>query len=633
MDKILLSLGLASFAFPQGSYMSYVIAVITCIAYATPITEKFSSTRILISITTFLAVTFLLVSAPIATAILSASSLLQKHRLQALSLLILQTSIADTAVALISNSLETYHLEAAAPAILAITLLLCAEHKLLTSRALYVPLTLLLVFISKNHVSSPADVMLIGGIPLIVLAATSLKDSMLKTASRYETVFLSIFIILMSLSWINNLPRSFNEGYFYLPDATNSPEYKYYENYQEVADFSGLNLKQSENLKEIPSNSLVVMPWLTEKLPEEFITNLKSLAKSNSWTVVLVGEHTNMNGVTDLVNSVTNQKTLNDDLSAPPNNQDTSGTLREGSVTSWRPDAMLNRGASVQINNLTDKVLLSGDGWWAEKNIGEWLWVGDYIWQSADRNGRLPLASLTVDGNARWVVLGDSTPFLNRVLLSDPRPAKMFMQLASLWPLFIKDALLVLLAFACFIPQSKKRQYLITLTLIGMNLVWITNKNQPSDWDSIYVGQSTFDDRNFNTQLSKSKNLLNVDWELRRISNSISPADLQSKQRTVVFGLIANKLAINNVQINDCHRLGNIKTDEGPLLMDAQACKLSGDVEVLIGDKNEAAAFLINLEGNKVIVVLDQKFLAQEAPIENIMWLEKIIKRVNDEHH
>jgi hypothetical protein len=294
---------------------------------------------------------------------------------------------------------------------------------------------------------------------------------------------------------------------------------------------------------------------------------------------------------------------------------------------------MLNRGASVQINNLTDKVLLSGEGWWAEKNIGEWLWVGDYIWQSTDRNGRLPLASLTVDGNARWIVLGDSTPFLNRVLLSDPRPAKMFMQLATLWPLFIKDALLVLLAFACFMPQSKKRNYLVTIILISTNLVWIANKNQQSDWDSIYIGQSTFDDRNFNTQLSKSKNLLTTEWELRRVPNPLSTDDLKSKRSSVVFGLIAKELAINNVLISDCHRLGNIKTDEGPLLMDAQACKVSGDVEVLIGDKNEAAVFLTNIAGKKVIVVLDQKFLAQEAPIENVMWLEKIIKQVNDEHH
>jgi hypothetical protein len=633
MDKILLSLGIASFAFPQGNYMSYVIATITCIAFAMPLTERFSSTKILISITTFLAVTFLLVSAPIATTILAASSLLQKHRLQALSLLILQTSIADTAVALISNCLATYHLEAAAPAILASTLLLCAEHKLITLRTLYLPLILLLALISKNYVSSPALVMLITGIPLIVLSATSLKYSTLKIANIYETVFLSTFIFLLSLSWINTPPRSVNEGYFYLPNATNSPEYKYYENYQEVADFSGLNLKQSGNLKEIPSNSLVVLPWLTEKLPEEFIATLKSLAKSNSWTVVLVGEHTNMNGVADLVNSITNQKTLNDDLSTPPNNQDASGTLREASVKSWRPDSMLNRGASVQINNLTDKVLLSGEGWWAEKNIGEWLWVGDYIWQSTDRNGRLPLASLTVDGNARWIVLGDSTPFLNRVLLSDPRPAKMFMQLATLWPLFIKDALLVLLAFACFMPQSKKRNYLVTIILISTNLVWIANKNQQSDWDSIYIGQSTFDDRNFNTQLSKSKNLLTTEWELRRVPNPLSTDDLKSKRSSVVFGLIAKELAINNVLISDCHRLGNIKTDEGPLLMDAQACKVSGDVEVLIGDKNEAAVFLTNIAGKKVIVVLDQKFLAQEAPIENVMWLEKIIKQVNDEHH
>ncbi len=631
MDKILFSLGIASFVFPQGSYMSYVIATITCIAFATPLAEKFSSARLVISTTTFLAVTFLLVSAPIATVILSASLLLKRHRLQALILLILQTSIADTSVALISNCLETYHLEAAAPSLLASILLLCAKQKLITFRTLYIPLSILLAFVSKNYLSSPAFVMLIAGFPSIVLAATSLKDSGPKTPTKYETIFLSIFIILLSFSWINNPPRIFNGGYFYLPDATNSPEYKYYENYQDVANFTGLKLQQSTNLKEIPAKSLVVLPWLTEKVNEEFVNNLKSLAQEKAWTVVLVGEHTNMNGVADQVNKITKHKTLNDDLTTPPNNQDVSGTLRESSVTAWRLDATLNRGASVSISNLTDKVLLSGDGWWTEKNIGEWLWVGDYIWQSNDRNGRLSLASLTEDGNARWVVLGDSTPFLNRVLLSDPRPAKMVMQLATLWPLFIKDMLILLIAIACFLPQSKKRQYLIMLTLIGMNLVWITNKNETSKWDRIYIGQSTFDDKNFNTQLSKSKNLLKTNWELGRATKTLSPGDLKSNQHSVVFGLISNKLAIDNVIINDCHRLGNIKTDEGPLLMDAQVCKVSGDVDVLIGDKNEAAAFLIDVKGKKVIVVLDQKFLAQDAPVENAKWLEETINRVSNE--
>jgi hypothetical protein len=52
-----------------------------------------------------------------------------------------------------------------------------------------------------------------------------------------------------------------------------------------------------------------------------------------------------------------------------------------------------------------DKVLLAGDGWWAEPSIGEWLWVGDYVWSPGDRGGRLSLAvSADIDG-ARWVML------------------------------------------------------------------------------------------------------------------------------------------------------------------------------------------------------------------------------------
>lgn len=55
--------------------------------------------------------------------------------------------------------------------------------------------------------------------------------------------------------------------------------------------------------------------------------------------------------------------------------------------------------------------------------------------------------------------------------------------------------------------------------------------------------------------------------------------------------------------------------------MDAQACRVSGEAEVLVGDKDEAA--VARIPGpHPVILVLDQNFLGQKAPIGNRLWLE-----------
>ena len=86
-----------------------------------------------------------------------------------------------------------------------------------------------------------------------------------------------------------------------------------------------------------------------------------------------------------------------------------------------------------------DRILLAGDGWWAEPDIGEWLWVGDYIWRKGERAGRVTLAAAIEIGGARWVILGDNSPLLNSQLYADPRAAVRIVEMATLWPSFAKD--------------------------------------------------------------------------------------------------------------------------------------------------------------------------------------------------
>lgn len=55
--------------------------------------------------------------------------------------------------------------------------------------------------------------------------------------------------------------------------------------------------------------------------------------------------------------------------------------------------------------------------------------------------------------------------------------------------------------------------------------------------------------------------------------------------------------------------------------MDAQACAVSGDAEILIGDQNGAAALRIGRKGGDVILILDRRFLSQNSLPENAEWL------------
>jgi hypothetical protein len=64
--------------------------------------------------------------------------------------------------------------------------------------------------------------------------------------------------------------------------------------------------------------------------------------------------------------------------------------------------------------------------------------------------------------------------------------------------------------------------------------------------------------------------------------------------------------------------------------MDAQVCSVSGEAEVLIGDRNGAAAIRISREGGDVIIILDRNFLSQNSPPDNAAWLlRELYKRPN----
>jgi hypothetical protein len=622
-NKILLLLGLSAFLVPENATLSIMLLLFSTLVAL----NKADTLNKVLTIIIATAGLFMIIPAPLAISLITATSLILNHSILSASLvLVLQTSLIGSCEAILSDYLYKVHLEPAAPSILVGLFLVALAPKKAVFNSLVLALSPVLIIIFARSMPDPSWLMMLGSLPVFYIAQRYLEPN--KKGANLG--FISLFIFLVSVSWIHAFPRHTSDSYLVIPEASSSPEYKYYENYEAVTKFTGLNLKKVSAPEDIPNNSLVLLPWLTEGFDDDdsvMTMKIKELANQRKWTVILVGEHTNMNGVAERINLLTGGKNLRDDLTVPPGNTDANGFLRNSTVTSWPQSALINRGASVKINSIFDKILLSGDGWWAEKNIGEWLWVGDYIWQPADRSGRLSLAASITDDGAHWIILGDSTPFLNKALLADPRPAINFMMLSEMWSTFARDILLLTLALLGALQTLKRREgYLAALILTAISLPLFI-PNTPSSWDYIWIGENAFMESNFNTQLAKNKQLLESNWRLIRSPRLINESFLPENSDAVIFGLVENNEKINGITFENCRRIGNVQTDEGPQLMNAQACKITGDAKALIGSKDEAAAIEFSSKGKKIIVVLDQNFLSQGAKQANIDWLIKSISQ------
>jgi hypothetical protein len=131
------------------------------------------------------------------------------------------------------------------------------------------------------------------------------------------------------------------------------------------------------------------------------------------------------------------------------------------------------------------------------------------------------------------------------------------------------------------------------------------------------VGESGFNERNFNVSLAEEPKLWNSGWVIRRTRKPVKGRVGLNSPREVLFLLVDDEVVIGSARLHGCHRLGSLPEEGGTVLMDAQACAVDGDAEILLGNRDSAAALAIR-EGDKtVIVVLDTAFLSQNAPIEN----------------
>ena len=609
--------GVGAFAMPLVA--PWYLLIVMAAALATTLVSP-CRRRVVVGTTAFLVVLLVLqgqLSAPLAAACLSAAALATTARVPlAIGILVLNLSTTASAQELLAGFLYRANIEAAAPAILAAFVLALTSTKavrIITAIGGGL-LSCAAAWAASRAVTVPEAALAISALPITLTAAIIGAAGPLEMR---HALLVGVALVAALAPWAWMPPRSPGEIWLLLPKAQEAFEGKFFGNYVEALHFAGLDANLATSAEEIPAGATVLMPWVTAPFPDD--QRVGALARERQWTVVIGGEHTNAGGVAARIAAMAGRTLLRRDLTVPRGNTDDSGPMRIAEVSAWPDESILNRGASVTVTSLADKVLLAGDGWWAEPDIGEWLWVGDYVWRLGDRAGRLAMAAAADIGGARWVVLGDNSPLLNRQLIADPRAAKRILGAASLWPTFLNDLLVTTVAIAITIGVMPVIAVLIpVIAAFGT----VTFDRPSRAWKDFYVGESGFDERNFNTLLADYPDLLKG-RRLIRLKAPVSGHIALPDPETTLFLLVEGEADLGGVRFNNCKRLGSLATAEGPHLMDAQACRVTGQARVLIGTEKAAAAIAID----ETIIILDVAFLGQQAPLINATWLLQEIGR------
>ena len=468
-------------------------------------------------------------------------------------------------------------------------------------------------------------------LPIILLGFRfGFEEKNLKINYKVKVLLL---ILLIVFSWWNDFPRSSDKIYFLIPNASGEYEDKFLKNYKEIARHIKASYEVISNIDSVEARSTIVVPVVTRKLFDDPQWNtLSTYAKEKELTVLIAGEHTNYKGVAERINKLTKGISINSDLTVPPGNTDEAGHLRSPTLTPFPFDAILNRGASINIQSIFTKVLLSGDGWFADSDLKDPTWVGDFLLNPGEKRGRITLGASYTD-EARWVFFGDNSFLLNKAIISDPKPLLSAIHFSTLWPIFISDLLIVIffisLLFDRYPAVSPKNIgfmcWFLTVVLAYGVAVKQGAKYATADFfKTTDMGESAFDRRNFNNAFVELLGADHIDdIQIVRHKNFISEHKIGTSEKPEIhFGLVDSEIKIGDTRLFNCWRLGNLSLSGGISINDGQSCTVEGDGQVLIGKRNDAAAVKIHADKKTVIIILDPAFLSNGSlNSNNLNWV------------
>jgi len=624
-DKLILSVGTLNFLLPFGFIYNFIflLLVLTFIGK-----EELEKNKIAGLIKLFFCVILFLlavkgfISLNLLISIFVLYFLLKKKMYAGIGILLifLETSLSQNLISYFLNSSAFPPIGLVIPNILLLVIYFLTIKKLIPlvfSLIILISITTLL-FNFNIHIFYTAHIA-----ALITLLSILLNIDDHDNKAEKKTSLL--FIILSTISLITFI--QFNVGikdnfHYLLPSDDDSYEAKYFMNYYEALEFTGIKFENLLDINALADNSLILIPWVSNT-DSNFVDQLNLLKNSNKkLTIIIAGEHTNYSGSRDLINGFVGKSVINDDLTVPRNNSDYSGFLRSIDFMDWPNKSVFNRGASTAVG-FFDKTVLSGDLWFSEPNINEWLWVGDYKWQPTDKIGRIPLATLTKNNNLTYLIFGDNSFLLNTQIIADPNALIRAINLSSIVPFMIHDLIILLIIILSILTIDFSPIIVVTIfSVLSFQALKIESINV---WRDFYNNQSGFDENNFNSKfLDIAKEL--DDYHIIR-ANYLNKDIFMKNNNAFIFGLVDSEFKFMDLEIKNCFRTGSLNYSN-IRIMNGQFCKVKGDYIKIIGDDNKEFIFLYKHNNFNKIVILDRNFLSTKAPGINVDYIKKLILQI-----
>ena len=180
-----------------------------------------------------------------------------------------------------------------------------------------------------------------GTLAVIVAAIVSHASLSSNSKSNRLKVFALLLFIFNGLTWLINPPSTQDRLWVLLPNNSEAFESKFFKDYVTVLRFSGFKAEVVTSAKEIPKGSTVFLPWLTAPLGEE--SSLAQEFREKRLKIIVLGEHSNFNGIAERIQILSGTNLLNTDLTVPDKNTDWAGHVRTAGLVNPPYLTILNR--------------------------------------------------------------------------------------------------------------------------------------------------------------------------------------------------------------------------------------------------------------------------------------------------
>ena len=464
---------------------------------------------------------------------------------------------------------------------------------------------------------SPTEFVLINFIITFLILVNLLPND--EKFLHLKSLIATAFMCVLSFNFLWGLEKE-KELYVMLPEDDSKYESQYFSSYKAVLSWLSFEATFVKNFSDVPPDTILLLPWTTASLPnEKSMTEMIPPMGEGRRTYIYASEHTNMGGVKNRISSLFGVDRINDDLSSPYKNRDFIQGYRSRLLFPIPKYTAINRGSTLKRTHGV-MPLIQVDDWWSEPNLNEWLWVGDYIWSEGDVVGRLELATHEKIGNERLIVVGDNSFLLQDAILASPGQLKQFLRNTNInWLVYKDGVILMLIAVFLFGSNAAALMLLGVLLLCAIALRFIGYQDLDDErWTSNH--EHMFSPTGINKKLAL---LINEIPTISLFRDEFREEFLTDNSLSILGRSYISKGEVPFIDTSSCFNLGGITLPDGPRLMDSTACRVTSDVEVLLGSRDEA---VVVRKSGMGIFIFDAEFLANKSPVSNYNWLIENIR-------